>query len=100
MGVLNANPFLRWLVDDVLQLVVMGFLPPPQQNAGVGFLLQNADHRTGGVLVNKIVFIFRALPAAVDGAGVYVVSIPPLGQQGAPGFHGYIAGIGGVQQIF
>lgn len=48
MGVFNTNPFLRWLMNDVFQLMVMGFLPPLQKNAGVGFLLQNADHRTGG----------------------------------------------------
>ena len=37
---------LRWLMDDVFQLVVMGFLPALQQNAGIGFLLQNPNHRT------------------------------------------------------
>ena len=136
----------------------MSFLPPLQQNAGVGFLLQNADHRTGGplgvrhiriaaggvgqapavlvghggenaqpvqflrdmlgagpvnaaavnvphhtggVFVNeKVVFILRVFPVAVDGAGAYIVPILPLGQQGAPGFHGNITGIGVVQQIF
>ena len=50
MGVFNADPFLRWLVDNILQFVVVGFLLALQQNAGVGFLLQDADHSTGGPL--------------------------------------------------
>ena len=50
MGVLNADPFFSRFMDNVFQLVIVSFLPSLQQNAGVGFLLQDTDYSTGGPL--------------------------------------------------
>ncbi len=61
----------------------------------------NVPHHTGRVFINnEMILVFRVLPVAIDGAGAYIVPVLPLGQQGAPGFHRNIVGIGVVQQIF
>ena len=73
MGVLCANPFFGRLFYDVLYLVVVGFLLALQQNAGIGFFLQNADNRLCGPLgirsIRKPAFGVRQAPADLVSKG-------------------------------
>ena len=65
MGVLRANPFFGRLF--------VGFLLALQQNAGIGFFLQNADNRLCGPLgirrIRKSALRVRQTPADLVGQG-------------------------------
>ena len=50
MGIFHPYPFLGRLLNHVLDLVIMGPLAALHQDPGIGFVLQNADHRARGPL--------------------------------------------------